>query len=189
MAAQFQRDLLVRLSLLTLVIMMASSSDMETSNHIPAYLWKIQTSGGTTIDKRCSLCPAGHFMVKRCSEKEDTMCAPCAEGISFNDDWNMKYQCQRCRVCAGVFLYKQKCNSTCDAACDCQNGLRCMDTECRRCTRQIIESHIDSERANMDSLKHKGSDDSDTEKKHQIPKNKKRKQKKHKNNKRKHSKQ
>ncbi|XP_043934924.1 uncharacterized protein LOC122807958 [Protopterus annectens] len=76
---------------------------------------------------------AGTKMIGRCTALNDTKCLPCTKR-SYNKEWNIKFQCESCRICQNDFIYVKNCTATSNSVCTCKAGNQCTDSECTLCT-------------------------------------------------------
>ncbi|XP_060708020.1 tumor necrosis factor receptor superfamily member 9-like [Hemiscyllium ocellatum] len=121
-----------------LVLLCASAAgSAAVSPGCPAEFVKVIGAGKSTC---CSKCPPGTFMQEDCTDSSDSICVPCASG-SYAKDWNNMYSCIGCTKCNddGV-KYKRECATTLDAQCECIEGYRCTDKNCRICDLKVPKS-------------------------------------------------
>ncbi|XP_048417635.2 tumor necrosis factor receptor superfamily member 4-like isoform X2 [Stegostoma tigrinum] len=89
----------------------------------------------------CSKCPPGTYMKEDCTDTSDSICVPCENG-SYTMDWNNMYFCFGCTKCSDEGVrYKRSCTKTLDAQCECIEGYRCADENCRICVWKAPKSN------------------------------------------------
>ncbi|XP_020370537.2 tumor necrosis factor receptor superfamily member 1B-like [Rhincodon typus] len=117
-----------------LMLLCASAArSVAVSHGCPAEFVKVTGVWKSTC---CSKCPPGTFMKEDCTDTSDSICVPCENG-SYTMDWNNMYFCFGCTKCSDEGVrYKRNCTTTLDAQCECIEGYRCTDENCRLCVRK-----------------------------------------------------
>ncbi|KAJ1144056.1 hypothetical protein NDU88_010358 [Pleurodeles waltl] len=73
-------------------------------------------------------CPVGTFF-----SPGSCKCEYCPENTFSNKAGMRPSTCSRCKLCEGIFQYKERCSRTQDALCECKNGFRCGGVGCDYC--------------------------------------------------------
>nr|XP_020484715.1 tumor necrosis factor receptor superfamily member 3-like isoform X1 [Labrus bergylta] len=101
-------------------------------------VWSIWTSAYATVcgenqrkvgGRCCDLCPPGEYVKELCSDHQQTVCSPCAEGF-YSDQYNIFDACEECQSCQEN---AQKCTPTTNAKCFCRPGFLCSNSVCSTC--------------------------------------------------------
>ncbi|NXJ82841.1 TNF6B factor, partial [Trogon melanurus] len=85
----------------------------------PTYPWK---DAVTSEKLTCQQCPPGTFVAQHCTRDSPTVCQPCPD-LHYTQYWNYLEKCRYCNViCGEKQVEVQRCNSTHNRVCQCQEG-------------------------------------------------------------------
>ena len=85
----------------------------------PSYQWK---DAVTNEKLTCQQCPPGTFVAQHCTRDRQTVCEPCPD-LHYTQYWNYLEKCRYCNViCGEKQVEVQRCNSTHNRVCQCQEG-------------------------------------------------------------------
>ncbi|XP_077075466.1 tumor necrosis factor receptor superfamily member 4 [Siphateles boraxobius] len=87
-------------------------------------------------EKCCKKCEPGQSMVMRCgTSSSDTQCDTCGTGF-YIDVYNENFNCHYCTMCTKEHMkYEKNCTPKSDAVCTCDEGYKCIDSNCEMCVK------------------------------------------------------